>query len=174
MRFVVAYTLIVLFWIMDMISLGIPEFQTIKPAFILVIIFYWSIYRPTLMPSWLVFVMGIILDLVTGMPVGLNALVLVMVQRIMIDQRLTFMGQPFSTVFFGYISVAAIFYGVQWSIFGVVHNYYINFEFVLGRFLIAIILFPLLYLTVNLTHKILPYEKRREKAAIGNMVVSRR
>lgn len=173
-RFATAYALICILWIIDMISIGFTDFQNIKPFLTLMVIFYWSIYRPKLIPSWFVFVIGVIFDLVTGMPVGLTACLLVIIQRILIDQRLTLTGQPFTTVMFGYTSVSAIFYILQWLVFGVLNNAYIDIEYVVGRILVSIIFFPLFYLLLNLTHKILPFEKVIDKTVIGNIVVSSR
>lgn len=173
-RFSVAYVVIIFLWIVDMISLNIADFQDIKPSFMLMGIFYWSIYRPTLIPSWLVFVMGLILDLVTGLPVGLNACLLVVIQRIFIDQRLTFAGQPFLTVFFGYMSVSAFFYGAQWLIFGVIQNYFVGLDIMLGKVIMALMFFPLLYLLIHMTHKVLPQDKSQKQTGIGKIAVSGR
>lgn len=173
-RFTVVYALIVFLWIVDMISLNISNFQDVKPSFMLMAIFYWSIYRPTLIPSWAVFLMGLILDLVSGLPVGLNACLFVVIQRILIDQRLTFAGQAFVTVFFGYISVSAFYYGVQWLIFGLIHNYFVGLELMLGKIIMALVFFPVFYLIIHLTHKVLPYEKSQKQTGLGKIAVSGR
>ena len=58
-RFCVPYALIFFLWIIDMVSLNIPYLQDLQPSFTLMFLFYWSIYRPTLLPSWLIFLMGV-------------------------------------------------------------------------------------------------------------------
>lgn len=173
-RFSVVYSLIILLWVIDMISLNIAGFQDIKPSFMVMVIFYWSIYRPTLIPSWMAFIMGIILDLVTGMPVGLSACLFVIIQRILIDQRLTFTGQAFLTVFFGYISVSVFFYGAQWLVFGLINSYFVSYELMLGKMIMALIFFPVFYLVIHLTHKVLPEEKSQKQTGIGKIAVSGR
>ncbi|MFP4313348.1 MAG: rod shape-determining protein MreD [Alphaproteobacteria bacterium] len=173
-RFALVYSLVILLWVMDVISLGVPEFQTLKPSFFLVALFYWSIYRPTLLPSWLVFLAGLVLDLITGLPVGLNAFLFVIIQRILIDQRLTFTGQPFTTVFFGYLIVSSLYYAIQWGIFGLVQQGFIDIHFVAGRIIMANIFFPVFYLLTHITHKVLPYEKRSEAGGIGKLTALRR
>ena len=171
-RFCVPYSLIFMFWILDMISLNIPYFQDVQPSFMLMVLFYWSIYRPTLIPGLFVFIMGLVLDLVSGFPVGLHALLFVLIQRIITDQRKVFSGQPFWTVLFGYCLVSAFFNLVIYCIFGLVQGEFIALEPVLTTILLGIIFFPFVSLIMHLTHKVLPHEDSKGGARRSNSKLS--
>jgi rod shape-determining protein MreD len=160
-RFCVPYALIFFLWIIDMVSLNIPYLQDLQPSFTLMFLFYWSIYRPTLLPSWLIFLMGVILDLVSGFPVGLNAFLFIVIQRVILDQRKIFSGQPFWTVLFAYALVATIFYMAQFIIFGVLQGQFISVETIFGITLLSVVFFPVISLMLHLTHKVLPFENNQ-------------
>lgn len=171
-RFCVPYTLIFVFWVLDMISLNIPYFQDVQPSFMLMFLFYWSIYRPTLIPSLLVFMMGLMLDLVSGFPVGLHALLFILIQRVITDQRKIFSGQPFWTVLFGYCLVAVFFNLVQYFVFGLIRGDFISYQPVLATIMLSIIFFPFVSLIMHLTHKVLPYKDEKSGARRSNSKLS--
>ena len=70
-------------------------------------VYHWSIYRPELLPAPAVFVLGLVLDALTGGPLGLFALILVIVFGIVSMQRRTFLGKTFLVEWFGFLLVVA-------------------------------------------------------------------
>ena len=58
-----------------MVPLRVPDLSPIVPSLAIIAIYYWVIYRPDLMPGWAVFLLGLIQDLLGGGPVGVHALV---------------------------------------------------------------------------------------------------
>ncbi len=73
--------------LMGAVPIGAPLLGPVLPAFGLVAVFVFSIYRPDLMPHWLAFLVGLVQDLVIGGPLGLNALLLLSVQGLCSSQR---------------------------------------------------------------------------------------
>lgn len=157
-RFCVVYALIGVFVLLDLVSFNIPHFQDIRPCFTLMALFYWSIYRPTLVPAWFAFLLGILLDTMGGLPIGLNAGLFVIAQYMVSGQRKMFMGQPFITVFFGYCFVSAITLFLQWGIYALVSGSRIPVEPILGMGALGIAFFPVALLVMNASHKILPID----------------
>lgn len=157
LRFCATYLLLALFFFMDMISINVPYFEEIRPSFTLMSIFYWSIYRPSILPSWVAFLGGVFFDLISGLPVGLHALLFLLVQRVVTDQRKIFMGQSFFAVFVGYCVVMVGVYGLQWSLFCLVNGLIVPFEPVVGAVILGVVFFPIALLLMNMAHKILPY-----------------
>lgn len=157
-RFCGVYALVAAFILADVISFQIPFFQDIRPSFTLMALFYWSIYRPTLTPPLFAFAVGILIDLLSGLPVGLHAVLFVMVHYLVSGQRKMFMGQPFITVFFGYCFVAAAITGVQWLLYGLVTHSWVPLMPVMGMAALGIAFFPVALLLMNASHKLLPFE----------------
>jgi rod shape-determining protein MreD len=166
LRFCTAYALIICFWAMDVVSFQIPYFQDIRPSFTLMALFYWSIYRPTLLPPWMAFLLGILIDLLSGLPIGLTAVLFVLAQRVVVDQRKIFSGQSFLSVYFGYTVIAAAVYILQWFLYGFVILQWVSFQPVLGMIILGVVFFPLALLLMNLTHRMLPSEFSGGKQAV--------
>ncbi len=106
------------------------------------------------------------MDLLSGLPVGLNGFLFVMVQRIVTDQRRIFMGQPFLSVFFGYCVVVSGVHVMQWGVFCLVSAAIIPFMPIAGTIVLGIVFFPLALLLMNATHKILPYAAQGMKQTL--------
>ena len=157
-RFCVAYCLIVVFLMLDMISFNVPYFNEIRPSFTLMALFYWSIYRPSMVPPWLAFFLGLLIDIISGLPLGLNALLYVMVARIIQNQRKIFMGQLFVSIYIGYVLVSTGLATLEWGIFCLSGFEIVSFKPVMGSILLGFAFFPVAFLLMNGTHKILPHD----------------
>ncbi len=157
-RFCGAYCLIAVFLMLDMISFNVPYFNEIRPSFIVMALFYWSIYRPSMVPPWLAFLWGLLIDIVSGLPLGLNALLYVILARIIQNQRKIFMGQIFLSIYIGYVLVSAGVATLEWALFCLVGFEIVSFKPVMGSILLGFAFFPLAFLLMNVTHKILPHD----------------
>lgn len=93
--------------VMPSLPLGLPAQVPGAPWFTLMAVFYWTIYRPDLMPAPAVFAAGLVQDLVTGAPVGMTALILLAVYNLVLKQRRTFIGKPFAVTYWGFALVAS-------------------------------------------------------------------
>tara|TARA_B100000242_G_scaffold287375_4_gene254128 strand:- start:1781 stop:2284 length:504 start_codon:yes stop_codon:yes gene_type:complete len=157
-RFCVAYCLIMIFLLLDLVSFNVPFFHEIRPSLTLMLLFYWGIYRPSMTPTWLAFVLGLFIDLVSGVPLGLNALLFVAVAYVIQSQRKIFMGQPFLSVYFGFALVSFGVKTLQWMIFCLVGMKWVAIDTVMGAVLLGVAFFPVAFLLMNVTHKILPHD----------------
>ena len=58
------------------IAMNGTHVQVLEPVLALASIYYWSLYRPDLMPAALVFALGLLYDILSGAPVGSHAAML--------------------------------------------------------------------------------------------------
>jgi rod shape-determining protein MreD len=142
------------------VSLPLSSLDVVKPQLVIMGIYYWAIYRPTLVPPSFCFVIGLLLDLLSGMPPGMNALIFVLIQWIVRDQRRFLMGQPYVTIWavFGLVAMASAL--MQWGLYGLVNMNWPAPAPVLLGVLVSMLLFPLVTLLLVLTHRILPVASR--------------
>ena len=89
------------------LPLGISFAAVVTPFLSLMAVYYWSIYRPDLLPPAAVFAIGVLQDILTGGPVGLLALVLLLVQALAVSQRRILLGQGFTVEWAGLLLVTA-------------------------------------------------------------------
>ncbi len=119
----------------------IPHFAPVTPTFAVMAIYYWSIYRPEKLPYAATFFLGLLHDLLTGTPLGLSALIYLVLQSILRSQRTFFHGKPFLVVWWGFSLVMPVFALVSW----IVASLYFNAPLPPLPFVIQAVLTMLLY-----------------------------
>ncbi len=96
--------------------LNLPGSEIIMPPLALMAVFYWSIYRPDLMPAAVAFVAGLLFDMLSGGPPGLHAFAFVVVQAVASSQRRFFLGKVFPVEWLGFCLVALGTFLVLWAL----------------------------------------------------------
>ena len=159
MRLLLAQGVILLFLLLSIVSFSMPHAGDFKPFFLLMAVYYWAIYRPTVMPVAYTFVLGLILDLLAELPIGLSALILVGLQTIVQRSRLFLMGQPYVMVWLGF-GIMAVAYTISfWLLMSLSEFSFAPlkaFGQMLMAALLSIMLFPLASLLLQAVHRILP------------------
>ena len=100
-----ALTLVVV--IFNIVPLRLPDYSTMAPDFVLMAVYYWTVHRPDLMRPGSVFVIGVLDDVLSGMPLGVSALVLLFAHWAIVSQHKVFRGQSFAILWFGFAIVAS-------------------------------------------------------------------
>lgn len=156
LRLMVPMLLFVVLFFLSVTALPVPGLGAVKPALMLMAVYYWSIYRPTLTPPFLCFAIGLLLDFMTGLPLGVNAIMLTLVQWIVRDQRKFLMGQAYFTIWAVFALVATLALLMQWGMYGVVNMVWSPLAPVMFSLLSTILLFPVVTLLLIGVHRILP------------------
>jgi rod shape-determining protein MreD len=105
-------------------------------------VFYWSIYRPDLMPAWAAFSIGIFIDLVSGGPIGLGAIVLLLVHWIAVGQRRALIGKAFPIAWLGYLLISAVACAVYWLIACIYFTSLLSPQPVVAIYMMGIFVYP--------------------------------
>lgn len=103
-----------LLMLLSVTPLRSPEVAPVMPALVLTAVYYWAIFRPDLMPVWLVFVLGVLHDLLVGGPLGLGAALLLTAYFAIAAQRRFFAHATFAMLWAGFVLVAAMALAVEW------------------------------------------------------------
>ncbi len=143
-------------FVLSVVSLPLPDIGVARPGLLVMAVYYWSVYRPTLMPPYLCFMAGLLLDFLIGLPLGVNAVILTLVQWIVRDQRRFLMGQAYIVIWLVFALVAFTTQFMQWGMYGLVH---MQWAPVLPQILAAVattLLFPVVTLFLILIHRVLP------------------
>src|SRR6516162_4564623 len=86
----------------------IPGYAALTPAFTLMAVYHWTIYRPELLSPFALFLVGITQDLLTGVPPGLTALVLLLAGAAVLRHRRYFVNRPFPFVWTGFTMLSGV------------------------------------------------------------------
>jgi rod shape-determining protein MreD len=110
-RNVVPAALGVLLVLLSTIPFYIPGYAQTAANFVLMAVFYWAVHRPDLLSPITVFLIGLLQDILIGMPPGMNALILILVRAIAVSQSRVFSSRSFLILWwgFGLVAFAAAF-----------------------------------------------------------------
>jgi len=109
--------------VLSIVPTHAPPLQAIAPSLPLIAVFCWALRRPDLMPPVAAFGIGLFQDLVSGLPVGASALVLLAVHAAVSFQRSFFLDRSFGILWLGFVVIGSgalvlgwlltcLFYGV--------------------------------------------------------------
>lgn len=153
----IAIVLVVVFIliILSATPFHLGKFDQIRPYFLLIAVYYWAVIRPTTLPPLPTFITGIILDLLTGYPLGMNALTLVAAQWVTRTQRRFLAGQPFMVIWAGFALEALLAGILQWTVFSLFNTSLMSIASPLISVLMTAVLFPLVVLPLAAANKML-------------------
>jgi rod shape-determining protein MreD len=106
LRLAVPMILAVLAVLLSGMPVRLPGYTVLAPAFVLMVVFYWTLNRPELLPPGALFAVGLLDDLLTGGPLGITGAVLVVVNLSMATQSRVLRGQPFELLWLAFAVVA--------------------------------------------------------------------
>lgn len=110
-RNVVPAALGVVLVLLSTIPYYIPGYAPTAANLVLIAVFYWGAHRPDLLSPVTAFLIGLLQDILVGMPPGMNALILVLARGIAVSQSRVFRGRSFVLLWcgFGLVAFAAAF-----------------------------------------------------------------
>lgn len=121
---------------------GIPDGLAIQPVVALLPVYYWSVYRPDLMPIGAAFLIGLFVDLLFASPPGLTAGLLVLVQWTTAGQRRVLAGRGFWAVWLGYAVISAGAMIAYWLVFCVFAQQYAEPSPLAFGYLLGLVTYP--------------------------------
>ena len=155
-RFSIVYALMGILFVLNVTAISYPFAGVLQAPFLIMAIYYWSVFRPTLLPFWLVFIVGILVDLLSALPVGMTAFLFIIVRWLVVDQRRFLMGQPFIMMWSGFVVVLLIVALLEWLLFGLVLKDMQSAEPAVVFVALGSALFPVVSIILHLSHKLLP------------------
>lgn len=134
----------VLLVLIGLVPVRIPQFMTVTPLLVLTSVYYWTIHRPDLLRPLAVFAIGLLQDVLSGAPLGLNALVLLSVHGLVVSQRRFFLVSTFALMWFGFALVTVGAAVLEWVIFTAYNATLMRVDAVFAQVLLTLALFPVL------------------------------
>jgi len=121
----------------------IPGDAALTPAFALMAVYHWTIYRPDLLPPLALFLAGITQDLLTGVPPGVTALVLLLARALVLRQRRHFVNRPFPFVWAGFTVLTGGAMLFLWTLYCLLDGMVVDFRGTVFRAVLTISMFPI-------------------------------
>jgi rod shape-determining protein MreD len=128
--------------VIAILPLRVPGYAALTPAFSLMAAYHWTIYRPDLLPPLGLFAIGIGEDLLSGGPVGINALVLLLVRLAVLRWRRHFVNCTFPLVWGGFTLLASAAMCGLWALHCLLQFALLDLRTAVFRTALTIALFP--------------------------------
>lgn len=130
--------------LVGMIRIPVPAYAPVAPNLTLISVYYWTIHRPDLMRPGVAFLIGLLQDLLIGGPLGVNALMLVVAQWAVMNQRRVFLASTFVLLWIGFamVMIGAAF--LQWLAFSALNATILPLKPALFQGLLTVAMFPAL------------------------------
>lgn len=151
--------LTLLLLLLTLVQTHIQKFGAVMPMFVLISVYYWAIYRPDLMPMFLIFLLGILHDLLGGGLVGLQAFILLAAYGFVSRQRRFFHGKSFGVVWWGFMLVGLFAAILQWGFVAGIERQLVSPWPVFFSYLLSVAFFPIVALMMVAVHRTLPLQE---------------
>ena len=139
--------------IIGAVNIHIESFSSFVPLFVAMSVFYWGIYVPSLMPKWLVFVLGIFHDAVYGIPaIGLSSALLLIMWGLVVSQQRHLIKEPFFVIWVMFTLSISIYIFLYWLIYCLYIGNFIFPVSVILQLLVSVFLYPLIHKLFNSVH----------------------
>jgi rod shape-determining protein MreD len=132
-----------LFVLISVVPLHIPGFAVVAPAFTLMAVYHWTIYRPDLLPPLSLFLLGITQDLLAGAPPGGTALILLLAHATVLRYRRRFVNRPFPYVWAGFTMLTAGAMLLLWTLHCLLDGALVDFRGTVFRAVLTTSMFPI-------------------------------
>ena len=126
----------------SVVPLRLPHVSFIVPALALMAVYYWGLHRSDLMPAPAIFGIGVLQDILSGGPIGVNALIFLAVYGICVSQRRFFYGKAFIVVWWGFMVMAGAALAIEWALNAAITEMMISPGPAYYKYLTSIALYP--------------------------------
>ncbi len=132
----------VLAMLLSIQPLNIPGYAAVTPAFTLMAVYHWAIYRPDLLPALALFIIGTLQDLLSGGLPGVTALLLLLSYAVVMRQRQHFVNRPFPFVWAGFTVLTCGAMLLLWILHSLLAAELLDFRSTVFRAVLTISVFP--------------------------------
>ena len=133
----------------------IPGHAALAPAFVLMAVYHWTIYRPDLLPPLVLFLVGIVQDLLAGVPPGVTAFVLLLTRAVVLRHRRHFANRPFTFVWVGFTMLTGGVILFLWGLHCLLDGVLVDFRGTVFRAVLTISVFPIASFLLGRTQRTL-------------------
>ena len=133
--------------------LGLPGQAQLMPAAALACVFFWAVFRPASMPPPVVFLLGLLADLLGLTPPGVSVLILLVTYGIAVRWRRVLAEQGFLVVWLAFVAVAAGAAALGWAMMSLLLFRLLPGNSALFQFALTAGLYPVLATLFTRAHR---------------------
>lgn len=123
---------------------GLPMQAALLPALTFASIWFWSLFRPASLPPPIVFLIGVLFDLLAYLPLGVGVLTLLIIHGVALRLRRVLARQRFLLIWLAFAGVAAGAVLLGWAAVSVLQYRLLPFAPALFEFALTVAVYPAL------------------------------
>ncbi len=128
--------------LLSVVPTRLPYYAEVAPMLTVIGVGYWSVVRPDLIRAGVAFGIGVFEDVLTGAPLGFNALVLLCVQAAIVSQQRFFLGKSFLVWWWAFALIALAAALLKWVLFALIAGNAVHVGTVLFNYAITVLIYP--------------------------------
>lgn len=121
-----------------------PTVAPVMPALTMAAVYYWTVFRPDLMPLGAIFLIGLFEDLLLAAPLGLGTMTLLLVYLIVASQRRFFAVASFVMLWLAFSLIAAVVLLANWLLASLLLDGFMPIGPVILKYFTTIAVYPCL------------------------------
>lgn len=115
-RAIIPFVLTLILVLLSLLPFDTPDYAPVVPSLAMPAVYYWAVFRPDLLPLWATFLIGLVQDLLTGVPLGTGIMMLLVVHLAVMGQRRVFTNSTFPMLWVIFALFSAIAYTLGWGL----------------------------------------------------------
>lgn len=129
----------------------------------LIAIYYWAIFRPSTLPFWFVFLLGVARDALMGAPLGISSLVFILFRLMVLSQQRFLVKETFWATWLGFTLASIPALTLQWLLASAYSRAILPLTPGIMQWVFTFGLYPLLHIVFNALYSFLPKAQGRSK-----------
>lgn len=135
------------------LPLQVPGYAALTPAFLLMAVYHWTIYRPDLLAPVGLFAVGLAEDLLAGTMIGAGALMLLLARAAVLRCRRYFVNRTFPVVWGGFALLTGAAMLGLWALHCVLQLTFFDLRTAVFRTALTIAIFPVASFALGRTQR---------------------
>lgn len=149
--------------LLSLLQIGLAGLARFPVDVCLISIYYWTVFRPTAMPFWVVFALGVIRDALMGAPLGISSLTFILFRLIVLSQQRFLVKEAFWATWLGFGLVLVPVFTFQWLLTSAYVRSLLPVTDLFMQWVFTFGLYPLLHIVFNALYRFLPDQLGRAK-----------
>lgn len=133
--------------------LGVPGLPEVQAASGLACVFFWSLFRPASMPPPVVFLLGLLVDLLSYAPPGVGVLTMLGMHGLALRWRRGLVPLGFVAVWLSFAGLAALAAAMQWALTSLLAFQLLPLGSVVFQAAVGAGLYPVLAVVLTIAHQ---------------------
>lgn len=134
----------------------IPGIANFIPLFNIMMVYYWTIYRPSLFPVWFIFLLGLMQDALYGVPLGVHSFLNLVTWMIIVKNRRYFSKESFLEIWLNFCMVSLLIAVLNWIMFCLLESNLLAPTNAILQWLLSAVLYACIHYILNLVYSMLP------------------